>query len=138
MVSATDALILGGTAALYFILGALWYSPVLFGNFWMKTINKTPADLKDGHNMIAAMSVSYLVCLAQVFVMAMVVTHLKVQSVIYSMIIGAMIALAFGLLSAVRSHFYEARNLRLMVIDHGYDIVGGAMAAGLLTALLLS
>ena len=28
-------------AVAYFVLGALWYSPVLFGNAWMRSIGKT-------------------------------------------------------------------------------------------------
>ncbi len=41
---------LGGivSAVLVFFLGALWYSPKLFGNAWLKHQNKTPEDIKGG------------------------------------------------------------------------------------------
>ena len=120
-------------AAIYFVIGAFWYSPLGFGKLWMKTINMTADELGKDHNMMRSMIVSYLVGLFQVFVLAMVISHLKVQSVIYSMIIGALIATAFGFMSVVRSHHYVKRNLGQMAIDHGYDIAAGAICAGIIT-----
>ena len=91
-----------------------------------EAVGLTKEMMDPNHNMAKAMVVSYLVCLFQVFVITMVVSHLKVQLVLYSAIIGAMIALAFGLLSAVRSDTYIKRNMVQMAIDHGYDVVGSA------------
>ena len=44
-----------------------------------------------------------------------------------------MMAFAFGLASAYRSDSYIKRNMTQMSIDHGYDIVAGAIVAGLAT-----
>ena len=120
-------------AAIYFAIGAFWYSPIGLGRPWMKAVGLTKEMMDPNHNMAKAMVVSYLVCLFQVFVITMVVSHLKVQLVLYSAIIGAMIALAFGLLSAVRSDTYIKRNMVQMAIDHGYDVVGSAVIAALAT-----
>lgn len=126
-------LLLITSAFIYFILGAFWYSPIGFGKPWMRAVGLTKETMDPNHNMIRAMIVSYLVCLAQSFAIMMVVSHLKVQLVIYSAVIGAMIALAFGLLSAVRSDTYIKRNMVQMSIDHGYDVAGGAIIAGYVT-----
>ena len=126
-------LLLITSAFIYFILGAFWYSPIGFGKPWMRAVGLTTETMDPNHNMIRAMIVSYLVCLAQSFAIMMVVSHLKVQLVIYSAVIGAMIALAFGLLSAVRSDAYIKRNMVQMAIDHGYDVAGGAIIAGYVT-----
>ncbi len=126
-------LLLITSAFIYFILGAFWYSPIGFGKPWMRAVGLTKETMDPNHNMIRAMIVSYLVCLAQSFAIMMVVSHLKVQLVIYSAVIGAMIALAFGLLSAVRSDAYIKRNMVQMSIDHGYDVAGGAIIAGYVT-----
>ncbi|MGC6516400.1 MAG: DUF1761 domain-containing protein [Candidatus Puniceispirillaceae bacterium] len=120
-------------AAIYFVIGAFWYSPLGFGKPWMKAVGLTKETMDPNHNMVKAMIISYLVCLAQTFVIMMVVSHLKVQLILYSAVIGAMIALAFGLLSAVRSDSYIKRNMTQMSIDHGYDIAGGAIIAGFVT-----
>lgn len=126
-------LLLITSAFIYFILGAFWYSPIGFGKPWMRAVGLTKETMDPNHNMVRAMIVSYLVCLAQSFAIMMVVSHLKVQLVIYSAVIGAMIALAFGLLSAVRSDAYIKRNMVQMSIDHGYDVAGGAIIAGYVT-----
>lgn len=126
-------LLLISSAFIYFILGAFWYSPIGLGKPWMRAVGLTKETMDPNHNMIRAMIISYLVCLAQSFAIMMVVSHLKVQLVIYSAVIGAMIALAFGLLSAVRSDAYIKRNMVQMSIDHGYDVAGGAIIAGYVT-----
>ena len=126
-------LLLITSAFIYFILGAFWYSPIGFGKPWMRAVGLTKETMDPNHNKIRAMIISYLVCLAQSFAIMMVVSHLKVQLVIYSAVIGAMIALAFGLLSAVRSDAYIKRNMVQMSIDHGYDVAGGAIIAGYVT-----
>ena len=133
MISTELVLFLLIGAAIYFAIGAFWYSPIGLGRPWMKAVGLTKEMMDPNHNMVKAMVVSYLVCLFQVFVITMVVSHLKVQLVVYSAIIGALIALAFGLLSAVRSDTYIKRNMVQMAIDHGYDVVGSAVTAALAT-----
>ena len=133
MISLDLMILLVVSAFIYFVLGAFWYSPFGFGRMWMKAVGLTSETMDPNHNMIKSMVISYLVCFAQSFVIAMVVSHLKVQMIIYSAVIGALIALAFGLLSAVRSNTYVKRNMVQMSIDHGYDIAGGAIIAGFVT-----
>src|SRR5687768_15408200 len=36
------------SAIAVFALGALWYSPLLFANAWMKCIGKSPEELRGG------------------------------------------------------------------------------------------
>lgn len=133
MLSVDLILFLLGAGALYFIIGAFWYSPIGLGKPWMRAVGMTKEMMDPNHNMIKAMIVSYLVCLVQVFVITMVISHLKVQLILYSAVIGALMALAFGLLSAVRSDSYIKRNMKQMSIDHGYDIVASAVIAALAT-----
>jgi len=133
MISLNLMILLLICASIYFVLGAFWYSPFGFGRMWMKAVGLTSETMDPNHNMVKAMVVSYLVCFAQSFVIAMVISHLKVQMIIYSAVMGALIALAFGLLSAVRAHTYVKRNMVQISIDHGYDIAGGAIIAGFVT-----
>ena len=133
MISLDLASFLLAAAALYFVIGAFWYSPIGLGKPWMRAVGLTKETMDPNHNLVKAMIVSYLVCLAQVFVITMVISHLKVQLVVYSAVIGAMMALAFGFLSALRSDTYIKRNMKQMAIDHGYDILGSAVTAGLAT-----
>lgn len=133
MISLDLALFLLAGAALYVCIGAFWYSPIGLGKPWMKAVGLTKEMMDPNHNMVKALIISYLVSLVQVFVITMVISHLKVQMIIYSAVIGAMMAFAFGLASAYRSDSYIKRNMTQMAIDHGYDIVAGAIVAGLAT-----
>ena len=108
MISLNLMILLLICASIYFVLGAFWYNPFGFGRMWMKAVGLTSETMDPNHNMVKAMLVSYLVCFAQSFVIAMVISHLKVQMIIYSAVMGAIIALAFGLLSAARAYLCEA------------------------------
>ena len=73
MISLDLALFLLASAALYFVIGAVWYSPIGLGKPWMRAVGLTKETMDPNHNLIKAMIVSYLVCLVQVFVVVMVI-----------------------------------------------------------------
>ena len=79
--SGMDYLVLLGCAALWFILGALWYSPLLFAKPWMRALGKTQEELMaGGSSMAVAMSVSAFVCLMQAATVAFIITHFKINN----------------------------------------------------------
>ena len=44
------AILVAGAA--YFVLGALWYSPVVFGNAWMGAVGKSKEELQKGSSAL--------------------------------------------------------------------------------------
>ncbi|MGC6411271.1 MAG: DUF1761 domain-containing protein [Candidatus Puniceispirillaceae bacterium] len=128
--SGMDYLVLLGCAALWFILGALWYSPLLFAKPWMRALGKTQEELMaGGSSMAVAMSVSAFVCLMQAATVAFIITHFKIQSVVVAGMVGFLMALSFGFLAEWRSHHYVRRKITLIWIDKGYDLVAAPMVA---------
>lgn len=122
-----------GMAALWFVFGALWYSPVLAGGIWMKAHGRSMEDLQaDNPSMAKSMGISFLVCLLQAAIMGFVIGHVKIHSVLMAAIMGFMLAAAFGVLSDIRSHYYLRRNLRLVWIDRGYDLLAAPVVAALM------
>ena len=41
------------SAIVYWVIGAFWFSPPLFGKIWMKGIGKTQEQLKEGFSYLA-------------------------------------------------------------------------------------
>ena len=58
------AILLGALVPM--VMGFIWYSPMLFGNAWMKSIGKTEEDLKKG-NMPVIMGLSFLLSAVMAF-----------------------------------------------------------------------
>ena len=122
-----------GMAALWFACGALWYSPLLAGNMWMKAHGRSMEELQaENPHMVKSMGMSFLICFLQAAIMGFIIGHVKIQSVLMAAIMGLMLAAAFGVLSDIRSHYYLRRNLRLVWIDRGYDLLAAPVVAALM------
>lgn len=57
-------------ALINMVLGALWYSPVLFGKIWMKGMKISPSDAKNAKYMGARYAVAFLMGLLMIFILA--------------------------------------------------------------------
>lgn len=109
------AVVAGAAAA--FVLGGLWYSPLLFGKVWQREI---------GLSDEAARSGNMAVIFGGAFVLALV------ASFVFAMFLGPRPGLAFGLgagfsagLCWVATSFginylFERKSLRLFAINGGY------------------
>ena len=59
-------------AIVHFILGGLWYSPILFGNKFIQLINWTPEHLKEVENQSHAkeLVIAFIMSLILVYILA--------------------------------------------------------------------
>ena len=116
---------------LFWFLGAVWFSPVLFAKPWMAALGITPGHQKKG---FAAAMISSLI--GDLF-MALVMLHFIVWSGANSVGTGAFVGflcwLGFFVAIQFPQGLYEQRPMTVFVIDAGYWFVGmlgiGAMMA---------
>ena len=52
------------------VIGALWYSPLLFGNIWMKGMKFSASELKNTKYMGARYAVAFLMGLMMIYILA--------------------------------------------------------------------
>ena len=57
-------------AVVNMVIGALWYSPLLFGNIWLKAMKFNKEDMKCDKAMGVRYAVAFLMGLLMVFVLA--------------------------------------------------------------------
>lgn len=109
------------TVIVNMILGALWYSPVLFANAWMKEIGKKMDDLKGGA------STGYIIAVVADIVMAYVMAHFVKYAGATTAAAGAMTGfwLWLGFVAAVMamSYVFEGRSAKLFWINAGLNLV---------------
>lgn len=116
---------------LAFVIGGLWYSPVLFGKGWMAENNLTP-ELVGKRNQGIVFGASFVLLLFAAVVLAMFLGNkaTAVTGLAAGLLVGVgWIATSLGVL-----YLFEARSLRLFAINAGYLIVTFAVMGTILGA----
>ena len=118
-----------------FMLGGLWYSPVLFAKKWVALIGKTEAELKAS---AGSMPVSYLfvfLCgLVTAWVMALVVGNFAPASAWDGGLIGALCWAGFAGATSFGSALFSGKPKALWLIDSGFNLVAFVVAGIILAA----
>ena len=122
--SSINFLALGAAAIASFGLGALWYSPVLFGKIWQQEIGMTEEDLK-GANMPMIFGTTFVLTFIMGLGLAMIIAghegaEMNWMSGAHH---GLYAGLAFVGTSMAINYLYQRRSFKLWAIDAGYQIL---------------
>ena len=120
------------------ILGALWYSPILFGKKWMTLMGKTEEELKAGFNPVKTYGFSFLASL----VMAYILGHFAIYATFATgatgfgagMQTGFWAWLGFVVTTGSSTVLYESRKSGLFWINTGYYFVSLLLMGGVLAS----
>ena len=110
-------------AIAYMALGAVWYSPPLFANAWMKGIGKTKEQITAGFSPLAyvwALILSFVAAygIARIYVWANLVT------VWDGIVLGLLAGICFVLATMGVNDIFEQRPCQLSAINILYHLVG--------------
>jgi hypothetical protein len=110
-------------AIAYMILGAIWYSPGLFGKAWMKGIGKTKEELTQG-----ASAMRYIWALILSFIAAYGIARIclwtQCRGIWDGIVIGLLAGVCFVLTTMGINDLFERRPCTLSIINILYHIVG--------------
>ena len=113
------------------IIGSLWYSPVLFGDRWMKAMGKRKEDLGDP---AGAMTVAIPSALVSAFVLALVLASLGVDSLLAGAGVGLLLWLGFTLPPVALKHAFEGDSRTVAVLFLAYRLVALLIAGAIIGA----
>lgn len=106
----------------YFMMGALWYSPVLFGPAWRATIGLSTSPEV---NSVWAFVVPFLGALSATLASAVLSALINVRSRLHGAALGAFVALSYSVaavgIDAVAPH--QPHPLTYTLIVGGYHLV---------------
>ena len=113
-----------------FLLGGLWYSPLLFEKRWLNANNFNQEDLKK-RKMPMVFGLSFLLSFIMSLNLALFIGQ---EDVVFGTIVGFMtgfgwVALAIGIIS-----LFESRSLKYVLINGGYMIVSFTIMGAILGA----
>jgi hypothetical protein len=120
-------------AILNMALGALWYSPAVFGKAWMELVGFKP---EDAQTRMAGMQRVYILTFIGSFVMAYalarVLWYAKVASMGGGIMIGLLAWLGFVATTHGTNYLFEGKPFRLFTINTGYFLVALVIMGALL------
>ncbi|MDZ4756863.1 MAG: DUF1761 domain-containing protein [Bacteroidota bacterium] len=112
-------------AAAYFLLGAVWYSPVLFAKPWAKITVMSMDDSNNRKGMATVMIASFLCLFVLAIGMAFSSHALHLQNWASGLRFGMLTGVCFGLTVMSVSFVYE--------IDGGYHLIGNIIVGIIVT-----
>jgi hypothetical protein len=118
-----------------FLLGGLWYSPVLFVKAWLKEMKITP-EMMEAYRKGGMAKLSLPACYALTIVSTFTLAAIEASDGTKGFLKGTEMGLFVGLgLIASRSAvngMFEHRTMRHMLITTGHDVVLCALVGGIL------
>ncbi len=114
-----------------FVIGALWYSPVLFGKVWQREAKLSDEDLQNS-NMAKTFGLSFILSLIISFNLAAFIGPTGTLS--FGLFAGAAagvgwVATALGIL-----YLFEQKSFKLWLINGGYHAVTFTVMGAILGA----
>ncbi|MBK8608831.1 MAG: DUF1761 domain-containing protein [Chitinophagaceae bacterium] len=117
-------------ALAYFVVGALWYSPLLFVKKWLAYLNIDPnaPDAKKG--MAVMFGGSLIMMIVQAIAIAILAERLGIRGDgwMSGLKLGALTGCCFCATTIGINYFYEKKPIGLFLINAGYAVVGNIIA----------
>src|SRR4029079_16520237 len=120
-----------------FMLGGLWYSPVLFAKRWMGLMGKTEADVKAAAatSSMPLMYLSAFLCgTFSAWVLAIILNHFVDLTPLRGALVGALCWLGFAGATSYATAVFSMQPKMLWLINSAYTLVS-FMLAGIILAV---
>ena len=111
----------------YFMLGAIWYSKILFAPKWIQLTGINVDDPNAKKGMLILMLLSVVVMFISSMGIAILADRLELHGWMSGLKLGALTG-GFGAAAICISYLYEKRPLGLHLINGLYTILGNCIA----------
>ncbi|HME87433.1 MAG TPA: DUF1761 domain-containing protein [Candidatus Nanoarchaeia archaeon] len=119
-------------AAIVFAIGWLWYSPVLFGNMWLKITKMKKPSKNAMKGMWKYMLTGYISTAVMVFITNLFVNSLYVTTFAAGAQLGAVAWLGFVATEQLSMVLWDRKPVKLYLINTAHNLVAMAVAGGIL------
>jgi len=120
------------TGVVIFLLGGLWYSPVLFAKKWVALQGKSMEEMSGGANPMMYVQV-FLCGLITAWVMAIVLGFLPVWDMMRGIKLAIICWLGFAAATSYGTALFSLKPKALWLIDTSFNLVSFILAAVILT-----
>ena len=118
----------------HYILGGLWYSPLLFGNKFLQLINWSPEQIRqvESQSHVKELAIAFVMSLILVYILAHFIQYTKATSAIEGIQTAFWLWLGFIVTTQAPTVIFEGRSFGLFIINVAYQFVGCALAGVIL------
>lgn len=122
-------------AVITFGFGALWYSPVMFGEVWLKYQGYTPKKMKALRKTAGrAYAASVTTTVVMAIVLSILITYAGVASAAQGVWLGLLAWVGFAMPIGLTANMYSDKPIGAFFVDSGYQLayllfMGGFLAA---------
>lgn len=116
------------------VLGALWYSPILFGNIWLKLMGKSSDDISKG-NSNKSMSFAIIPAILMIFTLAITLLFIGAETILQGMLVASIMSIGYIGTSSFNLVLFEGRGVKITLIHLGYAFVSLNIASIILTLM---
>jgi hypothetical protein len=102
------------------VLGALWYSPMLFARPWMRAVGRTPEEISGAS---LGYAISAIGAVITSYVLARIVRWAEVDDLLNGALVGLLVWLGFVATVLAVNTWFGGRPRALWAIDSGYQLV---------------
>ena len=107
-----------------FVLGGLWYSPLLFGRVWVRAHGYTPEKMEAMRAGVGrSYAVSFLCYLVMATVMALLIGATDTITALGGVRLGAVCWLGFAATIGLTANLFSDKPLATYLLDAGYQLV---------------
>jgi len=117
-----------------FVIGAIWYSPVLFSKPWMELVGLKPEDMS-GASAAKAMAYNVLTSFIAVVSLYQLYVWTGVSETLDTIILGLVVGLGIVAMVGLNKVFFAKQDFQLFLIDNGYIVIQYAVIVGLFAVL---
>lgn len=114
-----------------FIIGAFWYSPLLFVKPWMKIVDVNEDQLKS--SMVKALLVDFIGGLVMAFTLVHILRYAGAKELLQGLVVTGGCWLGFAASVLIGSVTYEHRPFKYFAIVGGYRLVSMLSMGAILT-----
>lgn len=108
-------------AVVYMIIGALWYSPVLFGKIWKKLVGHPHDDMHG--NAANGYGLTFVAALLIAYVLAHFVDYMGADTIFAGAQLGFWLWAGFSVTTGVGETVFAGRPGKLYVLNMSYNLV---------------
>ncbi len=105
------------------IIGALWYSPVLFRKQWMSLMNLTEESMKSKKKAQRGYVLMFVSALVMCYVLAHFVVYTKATTMLDGMLTGFWLWLGFIATVTLGGFLWEGKSFKLYLLNVTYWLV---------------
>ena len=109
-------------------IGAVWYSPFAFAGQWMRLTGISEEYLEEHKDeAYKGYAVSVVASAIIVFALAVIVQLARANSAVDGLVLGLYAGIGFVAATQAANYTFEARPIRLYLINIGYPVVSFAI-----------